>query len=193
MDSISSISLVNAGLAACAGILGSVVTALLYEQSRNDLAGVANLRVIAAGLVFGTTSWIVYLVATGALSSIGPVQLPVTSVLGSIVTAVLFATMGFKVAQLTRRGPLIEIGGAVVGLSIVAVPLLLNWTGLFQPQQPHLTPTMAGVVLASVLFGAIATSRVARPVTCYCVYGGASGLMLGLLATHALLAGIVVL
>ena len=79
-----------------------------------------------------------------------------------------------------------------MGLGILAVPLVFsivdatparfsNWTS--DQQIPY-------ALAAALFFGAIATNRVARPVTCYCIYGGASALVLGFLSAYGLLIGL---
>ena len=57
----------NVAVAAAVCIAGSIVTARLFERSRDGKLDVSKYNILAAGLVFGTMSWIVFLTISGVL------------------------------------------------------------------------------------------------------------------------------
>jgi diguanylate cyclase (GGDEF)-like protein len=107
-----------------------------------------------------------------------------TATLFSLVLAISVTGTGLTLAAMTQRSLLIEAGGMVIGLGIAA----MHYVGMSGYQvQGHLEMSV-GYVTSSLVFGgffgAMATSRVARPVTRFCRYGGGVSLILAIATTH---------
>lgn len=107
-----------------------------------------------------------------------------TATLLSLVLAIVITGMGLFIAAVTTRSFLIEAGGALVGAGIAS----MHYVGMSGYQvQADLLWNMNYVwasLVAAGLFGALATNRVARPVTRFCRYGGGAALVLAIASTH---------
>ena len=102
----------------------------------------------------------------------------------SLGAAIVITTLGFSVTAMRKTGPAIELGGAIVGAGIA----IMHYMGMMAYQiggrvEWDFTYYAASILLG-VGFGALATSRVARPVTRFCKYGGAIALILAIVSMH---------
>ncbi|GEO83926.1 MULTISPECIES: putative bifunctional diguanylate cyclase/phosphodiesterase [Alphaproteobacteria] len=165
-------------------VFGSLLTMRLFGRVRSN-RGVARISWLALTSVIGGCSiWTTHFVAMmGYETGLAVGYEPLVTLL-SLACAVLVTGLGFAVAGLPARSPLIEAGGVIVGLGIA----LMHYLGMSAYQvQGHLVWDSTYVVLSLVLaafFGALATNRVARPVTHLCRYGGALSLILAIASTH---------
>ncbi|NML72994.1 bifunctional diguanylate cyclase/phosphodiesterase [Rhizobium sp. S-51] len=165
-------------------VFGSLLTMRLFGRVRSN-RGVARLSWLALTSVIGGCSiWTTHFVAMMGYETGVAVGFEPTVTLVSLASAVFVTAAGFAIAGFTARGPLIETGGALVGLGIA----LMHYLGMSAYQvQGHLEWDQTYVAVSLVLaafFGAVATNRVARPVTRFCRYGGAAGFILAIAATH---------
>ncbi|MFN7010450.1 MAG: putative bifunctional diguanylate cyclase/phosphodiesterase [Allorhizobium sp.] len=165
-------------------VFGSLLTMRLFSRVRSN-RGIARLSWLAlTSVIGGCTIWTTHFVAMMGYETGVAVGFEPQVTLISLASAVLVAAAGFAIAGMAARSALIEAGGALVGLGIAT----MHYLGMSAYQvQGHLewdtTYVVASLVLAA-LFGAVATNRVARPVTRFCRYGGALALILAIAATH---------
>ncbi len=107
-----------------------------------------------------------------------------TATMLSLFLAITVTGIGLSIAAATQRSLLVEAGGAIVGAGIAS----MHYVGMagYQVQADlHWNMTYVGASLvAAGVFGALATSRVARPVTRFCRYGGGVALVLAIASTH---------
>ncbi|KQS72516.1 diguanylate cyclase [Rhizobium sp. Leaf371] len=174
--------LLLAALAVC--ILGSVLTMRLYARVRRT-QGVQKLHwLFLSGCIGGSTIWSTHFIAMISYRmSLDHAYDPFMSLL-SLAIAVGFTLFGFGITAGRQTGATIEVGGGIVGLGIVA----MHYVGMaaflvegFKTWDPVLT---AVAMVLSVGFGAVATNRIARPVTRFCKYGGATSLILAIVSLH---------
>ena len=173
---------VAAALLVC--VLGSLLSMrLLARVPRN--AGLRRFHLLfLAGLVAGGTVWTTHFAAILGYDATGQRSFEPGMTFTSLGLAVVFAWLGFFITIRTQRGPLIEAGGAVFGFGIAA----MHYTGMNALNlQGVLTWNMPMVWLSIALamgFGAIATNRIARPVTRFCKYGSSLAMVLAILSLH---------
>jgi diguanylate cyclase (GGDEF)-like protein len=183
--------LLAAALVVC--ILGSILTMRLYARVRRT-RGTQKLNwLFMAGCIGGSTIWATHFVAM--LSYRLPLDHAYDPGLTfwSLGIAVAFTLAGFAITAGRQTGITIELGGAVVGLGIAAMHLV-GMAALMIAGAKTSDPWMTGTsILLSAGFGAVATNRIARPVTRFCKYGGALGLILAILSLHfTAMAGLVI-
>lgn len=165
-------------------VIGSVLSMRLFARLRRSHGARRMHWLLLAGLVAGGTVW-----TTHFASMLGydmPLQRsfdPMLTTL-SLVIAVTFTAAGFMVTARAKLGPLVEVGGAIFGLGIVAMHFVgmgaLQLTGTIQWDR---TLVMLSIALA-MFFGAVAMNRIARPVTRFCKYGGAAAMVLAIVTLH---------
>jgi diguanylate cyclase (GGDEF)-like protein len=165
-------------------VLGSLLTMRLFARVRRT-QGLQKLNwLFLTGFVGGAMIWTTHFIAmlgyqTPVVNGYDPML-----TLGSLLLSIAVTTIGFAIAGLSGRGALIEAGGAIVGLGIV----LMHYTGIAAYRASGELQWDQSYVLASVIFGAffggVATNRVARPITRFCKYFGAAGLILAVVLTH---------
>lgn len=165
-------------------VFGSLLTMRLFGRVRNT-RGVTRASWIAlTSVIAGASIWTTHFVAmmgyqTQVVSGYEP-----TATLLSLVLAISVTGVGLTIAAMTQRSLLIEAGGLVIGLGIAA----MHYVGMSGYQvQGYLDMDMRYVAASlafGAFFGAIATNRVARPVTRFCRYGGGVALILAIATTH---------
>ncbi|HLG84632.1 MAG TPA: EAL domain-containing protein [Bradyrhizobium sp.] len=171
-------------MAALVCAAGSVLAMRLLARARRN-CGFRSLNLLfLSGLVAGGTVWTTHFSSIlGYQHHLARAYEPVLT-FASLAIAVTFAWVGFFITTRTRLGPFIEGGGAIFGLGIAA----MHYTGMAAFEtQAMLAWDPALVVLSIVLaagFGALAANRIARPVTRFCKYGGALGMMLAIVSLH---------
>ncbi|MTI45517.1 diguanylate cyclase (GGDEF)-like protein [Roseibium hamelinense] len=172
------------GLAAVILVIGALVTMRLYARVRRTEGALQYLWLMLSGMIAGGTIWSTHFVSMLAYKSplLLGYDLPLTAL--SLVIAIVGTTLGLFVAALTRKSVLIEVGGFIFGGSIAA----MHYTGIAAIQMSGLllldhTYVVVSVLLAC-LFGMLATSRIARPVTRFCKYGSALAFTLAVGTLH---------
>ncbi|PYB75523.1 putative bifunctional diguanylate cyclase/phosphodiesterase [Rhizobium wuzhouense] len=177
----SPISLV-AAVSVC--VFGSLLTMRLFGRVRNTRGITRASWITLTSVIAGCSIWTTHFVAmmgyrTGVVAGYAP-----TATLLSLVLAITVTGIGLTIAAMTQRSLLIEAGGFLVGLGIAA----MHYVGMSGYQvQGHLDvdQTYVATSLAfGAFFGALATSRVARPVTRFCRYGGGVALIFAIATTH---------
>jgi diguanylate cyclase len=165
-------------------ILGSLLTMRLFGRVRRT-QGIQKVNwLFLAGFVGGAMIWTTHFITmlgyeTPVVNGYDP-ALTMTSLLLSVCVTIV----GFTIAGMSERGGLIEAGGAIVGLGIA----VMHYTGIAAYRAAGELQWDQSYVLASILFGAffggVATNRIARPVSRFCKYGGATALILAVVLTH---------
>lgn len=165
-------------------ILGAHLTMRLYSRARRAFGLQRATWLSMTGIIGGSSIWTTHFVAmlgyqTGLVVGYEPLV-----TLASLATAIFATTAGFAIASWQDRGALVEVGGAIVGLGIV----LMHYMGMSAYQvQAHMVwdpaYVWASLVLGAV-FGALATNRIARPLTRHCKYGGGLALVLAIVSAH---------
>lgn len=165
-------------------LLGSLLTMRLFGRVRNARGVTKASWIVLTSVIGGASIWTTHFVAmmgyeTDVLAGYEP-----TATLASLVLAIFATGAGFSIAAATQRGLLVEAGGALVGAGIAG----MHYIGMSGYQvQGHLeweSGYVAASLVAGAVFGALATSRVARPVTRFCRYGGGVALVLAIASTH---------
>jgi diguanylate cyclase (GGDEF)-like protein len=170
--------------ATCVCVFGSLLTMRLFGRVRNT-RGIARASWISLTSMIGAAAiWTTHFVAMMGYRAEVLAGYEPTATLASLVLAICITGIGFAIAAATPRSLLIEAGGALVGGGIAA----MHYVGMSGYQvQGHLEwdqTYVAASLIAGALFGALATSRVARPVTRFCRYGGGVALVLAITSTH---------
>jgi diguanylate cyclase (GGDEF)-like protein len=165
-------------------VLGSLLTMRLFGRVRNTRGAARASWISLTSVIGGAAIWTTHFVAMMGYEADVLAGYEPTATLASLVLAISITGIGFTIAAATQRGPLIEAGGALVGTGIAA----MHYVGMSGYQvQGHLEwngTYLAASLIAGALFGALATSRVARPVTRFCRYGGGLALVLAIASTH---------
>ncbi len=171
-------------LAALVCVLGSVLTMRLYARVRRT-EGMQKVNwLFMSGVIGGSTIWTTHFIAMLSYKSSLPHAYEPTLTMLSLAAAIGMTTLGFLVTALRRSGPTIELGGAIVGAGIA----LMHYMGMAAYQVMGALGWDYGYYAASivigVIFGAVATNRLARPVTRFCKHGAVLALILAIVGTH---------
>ncbi len=165
-------------------LFGSLLTMRLFGRVRNTRGVTRASWISLTSVIGGAGIWTTHFVAMMGYEADVLAGYEPTATLTSLVLAIATTGIGFAIAAATQRSLLIEAGGALVGGGIAA----MHYVGMSGYQvQGHLEWNQAYVVaslIAGAVFGALATSRVARPVTRFCRYGGGVALVLAIASTH---------
>lgn len=171
-------------LAALVCVLGSILSMRMLARARRNAGGRRFNLLFLAGLVAGGTVWTTHFAAMLGYDAHAPRAFEPILTFASLGIAVVFAWAGFFITTCTRLGPAIEAGGAVFGLGIAG----MHYTGMAAFEVPGALEWNSTLVILSITFaagfGAIATNRIGRPVTRFCKYGGALGMMLAIILLH---------
>jgi diguanylate cyclase (GGDEF)-like protein len=173
---------VGAALAIC--IFGCIVSMRLFSTARNARRAKRGAFVVMAGIAAGLTIWSTHFLAMlGFMPDLEHGFDPHGTLL-SLGLAVATSMGGLALAAESGRGPLVELGGAVVGGGI-ALMHFVGMTSFEVPGSIEYEPVFVGTSIALGLgFGALALNRVSRPVTRFCRYGGAAALALAIGTMH---------
>lgn len=165
-------------------LFGSLLTMRLFGRVRNTRGVTRASWISLTSVIGGAGIWTTHFVAMMGYEADVLAGYEPTATLTSLVLAIAITGIGFAIAAATQRSLLIEAGGALVGGGIAA----MHYVGMSGYQvQGHLEWNQTYVVaslIAGAVFGALATSRVARPVTRFCRYGGGVALVLAIASTH---------
>ncbi|MCW0000032.1 EAL domain-containing protein [Pararhizobium sp. YC-54] len=171
-------------LATLVCILGSVLTMRLYARVRRSV-GVQKLNwLFMGGVIGGSTIWTTHFIAMLSFkSSLEHAYEPILT-MASLGAAIGITVLGFAVTTMRKTGPTIELGGAIAGAGIA----IMHYMGMMAYQVAGRMEWdftyYAASILLGVFFGAVATSRIARPVTRFCKYGGVLGFILAIVSMH---------
>ncbi|NLS04491.1 EAL domain-containing protein [Rhizobium sp. P32RR-XVIII] len=165
-------------------VLGSMLTMRLFTRARRTQGLQKCNWLFLSGFVGGSTIWTTHFIAmlgyrSPTLSGYEP-----ELTLLSLFIAVMASIAGFTVASSTQKSALVEAGGAIVGLGIAS----MHYVGIAGYKVAgHMVWNQADVVASLIMaavFGAIATNRVARPLTRFCKHGSGLALVLAIVLTH---------
>lgn len=171
-------------LAALVCVLGSVLSMRLYARVRRTTGAQKLNWLFLAGVIGGSTIWTTHFIAmlsykTSMMHAYEPVL-----TLASLFVAIVITTLGLGITALHKTGWTIELGGGIMGAGIA----IMHYMGMMGYQISGVMEWDFTYYLASILlgigFGALATSRIARPVTRFCKYGGALSLILAIVSMH---------
>ena len=165
-------------------VLGSLLTMRLFSRVRSTRGAARASWIVLTSIIGGSSIWTTHFVAMMGYEADALAGYEPTATLLSLVLAIVITGMGLFIAAMTTRSFLIEAGGALVGAGIAS----MHYVGMSGYQvQADLVWNMNYVwasLVAAGLFGALATNRVARPVTRFCRYGGGVALVLAIASTH---------
>ncbi|KZM51477.1 EAL domain-containing protein [Labrenzia sp. OB1] len=164
--------------------VGSVLTMRLFARVRRTHGSLKYLWLLLSGLIAGGTIWSTHFLAMIAYESPFILGYDLGLTVMSLVVAVCGATAGLLISSVTRRSILIEVGGLVLGASIVVMHFIgieaMKVSGILTVSLSYVA---ASVVLACV-FGMLVTNRVVRPATRYCKYGAVLSFILAVSGLH---------
>lgn len=165
-------------------ILGSLLTMRLFTRVRRTQGLQRGNWIFLAGFVGGSTIWTTHFIAMLGYKSPAMNGYDPGLTLLSLFIGIGASITGFAVASLSPKGALIEAGGAIVGLGIACMHYVgiagYKVAGHMVWSEPYVVVSL----LTAATFGAIATNRVARPVTRFCKHGGGLALILAIVLTH---------
>lgn len=172
------------GLAAVVCMLGAALTMRLYARVRRT-EGLQKLNwLFMSGVIGGSTIWTTHFIAMLSYKPSMPHGYEPALTMMSLLAAISITILGFLVAALYKTGPTIELGGAIVGAGIA----IMHYMGMAAYQTMGLMQWDYGYYTASIVlgmfFGALATNRLARPVTRWCGYGSIAALILAIVSMH---------
>ncbi|MDO1582334.1 putative bifunctional diguanylate cyclase/phosphodiesterase [Rhizobium oryzicola] len=165
-------------------ILGSVLTARLLSRAIRATGPEKAVWLGLTGFVGGAVIWTTHFMAMLGYENGGAAAYEPSLTLFSLLIAVLSSFAGLAIAAYGERTMLVEAGGAIVGLGISGMHFVgmaaykVSGTIIWDNRY------VAASVLMAVLFGALTTNRIIRPVTRFCRYGGAAALVLGITSAH---------
>ncbi|MFN3507929.1 MAG: putative bifunctional diguanylate cyclase/phosphodiesterase [Allorhizobium sp.] len=165
-------------------VLGSLLTMRLFSRVRSARGPARASWIALTAIIGGSSIWTTHFVAMMGYEADALAGYEPTATLLSLVLAIMITGVGLFIAAVTARSFLIEAGGALVGAGIAS----MHYVGMsgYQVQADlhwNMNYVWASLVAAG-LFGALATNRVARPVTRFCRYGGGAALVLAIASTH---------
>ena len=165
-------------------LLGSVLTMRLFNRVRRTDGLQKYNWLFLSGFVGGSTIWTTHFVAMLGYQSPATNGYEPELTLLSLFIGVAASIIGFSVAALTPKSALVEAGGAIVGLGIAC----MHYVGISGYRVAgHMVwsePYVIASLFAAAIFGAIATNRVARPVSRFCKHGSSLALILAIVLTH---------
>lgn len=176
-------TLVAAAIVVC--VLGALISSRMFRKVCRGFVDARDAwNVLQAGLIGGATIWTTHFIAMIGFDPGVPVAYhPVLTML-SLIVAVLGVAGGLWLIGKARGSALAEFGGAVLGLAVLGA----HYIGMAALEMSGLMIWNRGLVTASVVlalcFGALAANRLARPMTRFCWYGGATAFALAIASGH---------
>lgn len=157
-------------------VVGPMVAMRIFAKVRRTESVIKTIWLAFASMAAGVTFWSVNFLLM--ISADLPVHLGRSEqYVFSLGFAITLTFLGLWLASLTTRSILIEVGGAVVGASVTGTLLILIYAmSPIQFSQIPSSSVLTSLVL-SCFFGAIATNRIARPISRFCKYGGGLSLI----------------
>jgi diguanylate cyclase (GGDEF)-like protein len=164
--------------------VGALLTMRLYARVRRTQGDLKYMWLLLSGLIAGGTIWSTHFVSMIAYESPFILGYDLGLTAFSLLVAIAGTTAGFLISSMTQRSVMIEVGGLVFGASVAAMHFMgieaMQVSGIMELSEPYVIVS----ILLSCAFGAVATSRVARPVTRYCKYGAALSFVLAVASLH---------
>jgi diguanylate cyclase (GGDEF)-like protein len=172
------------GAAVMICVVGSFLTIRLFSRARRAMDLERAIWIFLSGFIGGTSIWTTHFLAMLGYHAGGAATYGGELTLLSLFIAVAMTVCGIAISTYAGRSPLVEAGGAVLGLGIAA----MHYTGMAAYEIQGLiawdrTYVVASMVLAA-FFGGLAMNRVVRPVSRFCRYGGPIAMVLGIASTH---------
>ncbi|MDH4442811.1 MAG: EAL domain-containing protein [Rhizobium sp.] len=165
-------------------VFGSLLAMRLFGRVRNTRGITRASWILLTSVIAGASIWTTHFVAMMGYKTQFIAGYEPTATLLSLVLAIGVTGIGLTIAAITQRSALVEAGGVLIGLGIAA----MHYVGMSGYQvQGHIESDpryVAASLVFGAFFGAVATSRVARPVTRFCRYGGGVALILAIATTH---------
>jgi len=171
-----------AALAVC--VVGSLISMHLFARARRTSGMLKFLWLVLTGIIAGGSIWSTHFVSM--MGYVTPVKLGFALVptIYSLAIAMVVSGVGFAVGASTLRTPLVEVGGAILGLGVV----VMHYVGISAMEMNGWVVWETRYVVSSVvfalLFGALATNRIARPITAVSKYFAAAAMVLAIVFTH---------
>jgi diguanylate cyclase (GGDEF)-like protein len=164
--------------------LGSQLSVRLFSRARRTQSLQKLNWLFLSGFVGGSTIWTTHFMAMLGYQTPVPSGYEPMLTLLSLFIVIVTTMAGFAIASSLQKSALIEAGGAIVGLGIA----LMHYVGIAGYKVAGDIEWDRRYVVASLifaaLFGAIATNRVARPLSRFCKHGAALSLILAIVLTH---------
>ncbi|WP_099864422.1 putative bifunctional diguanylate cyclase/phosphodiesterase [Pararhizobium haloflavum] len=163
---------------------GCYLTIRLFSRVRRSSGGRRIAWLFLTSLLAGGTIWTTHFTAMiGYLPSV-PYGFDAQLTYFSLVAAVACIFIAMLVSALARESMFVEVGGALIGLSIATV----HYIGMAAYDLQGTVEWDRSFVVASAIlgaaFGALAMNRLARPHTRYCRHGSTASLLLAICAVH---------
>jgi diguanylate cyclase (GGDEF)-like protein len=165
-------------------VLGSLLTMRLFARVRRSGGMPRIMWLFLAGTIGGSTIWTTHFVAMLGYHTGVPTGFDPSLTFVSMAIAISTATVGIAIASTSDKSALVEAGGAILGLGIALMHYIGMAAYILQGSMSWDMGYVAASLVAAAFFGAVATNRVARPVTRFCKYGGALALILAIAITH---------
>jgi len=156
-------------------MMGSRVSMRLFARLRRSEPEVRFLWLLIATLCAASTIWSLHFLAVTLSHPNSDPYAAGINLGASLIGILVLVAVGFGVAAYRSTSSiLIEIGGAIIGVGVAATHVYsLRAANELDLSSSSAVSLFFGFV-AVAFFGAIATNRVARPVTRFCRYGGAA-------------------
>ena len=171
-------------LAALVCLLGSVLTIRLFARVRLTDGFQKFNWLFLSGFIGGATIWTTHFVAMLGYEAGAADGYEWVLTLISLVLSIVITSAGFLISSTSKKGLLIEAGGATVGLGIC----VMHYVGILAfTVQGRLEWDFSYVIASMVLagaFGALSANRVARPSTRFSKYGGVLAFILAIVSAH---------
>ncbi|WP_378944167.1 putative bifunctional diguanylate cyclase/phosphodiesterase [Mesorhizobium sp. ANAO-SY3R2] len=173
---------VAAALIICA--IGSLVSTRLFARARAARRTKHAALVFMAGIAGGMTIWTTHFLAMlGFVPNVEHGFEPIATTL-SLAFAMVTSLAGFMIAANRPTGPMIEVGGLVLGTGAA----LMHFTGmrgfLVAGTIAYDQTLVVSAIIAGAALGMLTTNRVARPNTRFCRHYGAVAFMLAIGVMH---------
>lgn len=173
---------VAAALIICA--LGSLVSIRLFARARAASRAKHAAFVLMAGVAGGMTIWTTHFLAMlGFVPDVEHGFEPIVTTL-SLGLAIITSLAGFMIAANRPTGPMIEIGGLILGTG-AALMHFVGMRGFLVAGTIAYDQTLViSAIVTGGALGMLTTNRVARPATRFCRYYGAAAFMLAIGVMH---------
>jgi diguanylate cyclase (GGDEF)-like protein len=166
--------------------LGASLTVRLFSRMRRANGFEKGLRLFMAGFIGGTATWGTHFLAMLGYTSVGMAGYELGLTMLSLGVAIAAVTAGLGIAAYGGRSLLLEAGGVLLGLGIVAMHYLgmaaYEIQGVIIWDWRYVTASL----VAGAVFGGLATNRVGRPLGPFCHHGATAALILAITSAHFL-------
>src|SRR5690606_325892 len=132
----------------------------------------------------GTATWGTHFLAMLGYTSGGMAGYQPELTLLSLGVAIVGVTVGLGVAAYGGRSLLLEAGGVLLGLGVVAMHFLGMSAYEIQGTMIGDWEYVTALLAAGEVFGGLATDRVGRPIGPFCQYGATTALILAIASAH---------